>query len=87
MASAVYLRELIIFTAIFHIVCISQYENTKSIEDNLYKKNVDAKSKQNCKLSTRYTLQVNGYGVTAITVITESKMDLKLLLPKQRGEL
>ena len=56
MASAVYLRELIIFTIIFYIVCISQYENTKSIEDNLYKKNVDAKSKQNFKLSTRYTV-------------------------------
>ena len=43
------------FTVIFHIVCISHYKSIKSIDDNLYKKIIDAKSKQNCKLSTRYT--------------------------------
>ena len=57
MASAVYLREIIIFTVTFHIVCISHYESIKSIDDNLYQKIIDAKSKQNCKLSTRYTAE------------------------------
>ena len=55
MACAVYLQELIIFTATFHIVCISHYESIKSIDDNLYKKILQAKSKQHCKLSTCYT--------------------------------
>ena len=55
MACAVYLRELVIFMVIFHIICISHNESTKSIDDNLYKKIIDAESKQNCKLSTRYT--------------------------------
>ena len=57
MACAVYLREIIIFTVIFPIVCISHYKNIKSIDDNLYKKIIDAKLKQNCKLSTRYTAE------------------------------
>ena len=57
MACAVYLREIIIFTVIFHIVCISHYKSTKSVDDNLYQKIIDAKSKQNCKLSTRYTAE------------------------------
>ena len=57
MACAVYLRELIIFTVIFHIVCISHYKSIKSIDDHLYKKIIDAKSKQKCKLSTRYTAE------------------------------
>ena len=55
MACAVYLRELVISMVIFHIVCISHNESTKSIDDNLYKKIIDAESKQNCKFSTRYT--------------------------------
>ena len=55
MACAVYLRELIISTATFHIVCISHYKSIKSIDDNLNKKIIDAKSKQHCKLSTCYT--------------------------------
>ena len=55
MACAVYLREIIVFTVIFHIVCISHYKSIKSIDDNLYKKITDAKSKQ--KLSTRYTAE------------------------------
>ena len=55
MACAVYLREIIVFTVIFHIVCISHHKSIKSIDDNLYKKITDAKSKQ--KLSTRYTAE------------------------------
>ena len=57
MGCAVYLPEIIIFTVIFHIVCISHYKNIKSIDDNLYKKIIDAKSKQYCKLSTHYTAE------------------------------
>ena len=57
MACAVYLREVIIFTTTFHIVCISNYKSLKSIDDHLYKKIIDAKSKQDCKLSTRYTAE------------------------------
>ena len=57
MACAVYLREIIIFTVIFHIFCVSHYKSIKSIDDNLYKKIIDAKSKQNCKLSTRCTAE------------------------------
>ena len=57
MACTVYLRETIIFTVIFYIVCISHYKSTKSVDDNLYQKIIDAKSKQNCKLSTRYTAE------------------------------
>ena len=50
MACVVYLREPIDFTLIFHIVCI---KSIKSIDDNFYKRIIDAKLKQNCKLSTR----------------------------------
>ena len=39
----------------------------------------------NCPPATM--LQINEYGVAATTVIMKSKMDLKLLLPKQREEL
>ena len=60
MAHAVYLRELIIFTVIFYIVCISHYKSIKSIDNNLYKKIIDANSKQNGKLSTRYTAADKG---------------------------
>ena len=55
MACAVYLRKIIAFTVIFHITCISHYKSIKSIDDNLYKEIIDTKSKQNCKLCTRYT--------------------------------
>ena len=55
MACAIYLQEIIFFTVIFHIICISHYESIKSIDGNLYKKVIDAKSKQNCKLSNHYT--------------------------------
>ena len=55
MACAIYLQEIILFTVIFHIICISHYESIKSIDGNLYKKVIDAKSKQNCKLSNHYT--------------------------------
>ena len=54
MACAVYLRELFIFTVIFHFVCISQCKSIKSIDNNLYKKIIDAKSQQSPKLSIRY---------------------------------
>ena len=56
MACAVYLR-VIISKVIFHIVCISHYKSIKSIDDNFYKKITDAKSNQNCKLSTHYTTE------------------------------
>ena len=52
---SVYLLELVIFTVIFHIFCICHYKSVESIDDNLYKKMIDAKSKQNFKLSTRFT--------------------------------
>ena len=39
------------------MVCVSHYKSIKSIDDNLYKKVIDAKLKQNCKLSTRYTAE------------------------------
>ena len=55
MACAVFLRELIIFTVIFHIVCISHYKSIKPIDYN--KKSIDAKSKQNCNLSIRFTAE------------------------------
>ena len=54
-ACAVYLRKIIAFTVIFHITCIGHYESIKSIEDIIYKEIIDTKSKQNCKLRTRYT--------------------------------
>ena len=57
MSCAVHLREIIIFTVVFHIVCISHYKSIKSIDDNLYKKIIDAKSKQNCKLSIRHSAE------------------------------
>ena len=57
MACAVYLREIIVFTVIFDIVCTSHYKSITSIDDNLYKKIIDAESKQNCKLSTLYTAE------------------------------
>ena len=57
MACAVYLREIVIFVVIFHTACVSHYQSIKSIDNNLYKKNIDAKSNQNCKLSTRYTAE------------------------------
>ena len=41
----------------FYTVCVSHYKSIKSIDDNLFKKVIDAKSKQNCKLSTRYTAE------------------------------
>ena len=50
MACVVYLREPIDFTLVFHNVCI---KSIKSIDDNFYKKIIDAKLKRNCKLSTR----------------------------------
>ena len=87
MACAVYLREIIIFTVIFDTVCISHYKSIKSIDNNLYKKIIDAKLKQNCKLSTRYTAEDKRDGVITTTTITESKTDLILLLLKQRREL
>ena len=57
MACAIFLREIIIFTAIFHIVCISHYKSIKQIDDNFYKKIIEAKSKQNCNLPAHYTTE------------------------------
>ena len=51
MACALYLQELVIFTLIFHIVATNHYKSIKSIDNNRYKKVIDAKSKQNYKLS------------------------------------
>ena len=52
-----YIYEKLLFLQLFHVVFISHYKNINSIDDNLYKKIIDAKSKQNCKLSTRYTAE------------------------------
>ena len=50
MTCAVYLRDLIVFTLIFHIVDVNHYKSVKSIDNNLYKKIMDAKSKQSYPL-------------------------------------
>ena len=50
MTCAVYLRDLIVFTLIFHIVAVNHYKSVKSIDNNLYKKIMDAKSKQSYPL-------------------------------------
>ena len=68
------------FTVIFHIACLSHYKSIKSIDDNLYKKIIDTKSKQNCKLHTRNTAKDRGYSISATTIITELKTDLIFLL-------
>ena len=87
---SVYLLELVIFTVIFHIFCICHYKSVESIDDNLYKKN------DRRKIQTKFQIVYPFYCwiETAVALlekqfnsITESKMDLKLLLPKQRGEL
>ena len=49
MTCLVYLQDIIIFTVIFHTVCVSHYISIKSIDDNLYKKIIDAKQKKHCK--------------------------------------
>ena len=51
MVCAIYLREISIFTVIFYIVCLSHYRSIKSIDNNLYKNIIDAKSKQNISFS------------------------------------
>ena len=67
---------------------ISHYKSIESIDNNPYKKFIDAKSKQNCQLSTRLLPKINGFGITTKTIITESKTDLIFdILLKQRGEL
>ena len=56
MTCAIYLRELIIFILLCHIVAINHYKSINSnLNNNLYKKITDAKSKQNYKLSNLYT--------------------------------
>ena len=72
---------------IFHIVCISHYKSITSIDDNLYKKIIDTKANQNCKLSTRYTAEGKWAWRSYNNNFTESKTELILLLLKQRGEL
>ena len=77
MTCAVYLRDLIVFTLIFHIVDVNHYKSVKSIDNNLYKKIMDAKSKQSYPLYIwRYT-----------TLNTKSKTDWILLLLKQWKDL
>lgn len=68
MVCAVYLQELIIFTIILHIVCIRHYRSIKSIDDNVYKKIVDAKYKKNASCLPVILLKINGYGITATTI-------------------
>ena len=62
------------------MACLSLYKIIKSIDDNLYKKIIDTKSKQNCKLRTRYTAKDKGYSISATTIITELKTDLIFLV-------
>ena len=68
MVCAVYLQQLIIFTIILHIVCISHYKSIKSIDDNVYKKTVDAKYKKVASCLPVILLTINGYGITVTTI-------------------
>ena len=68
MVCAVYLQQLIIFTIILHIVCISHYKSIKSIDDNVYKKTVDAKYKKIASCLPVILLTINGYGITVTTI-------------------
>ena len=83
MACAVYLPELILY----HIVCISNYKSIKSIDDNLYMKIIDAKSKQSYKLSARYTSEDKWVWRYCNDNDHRIKDGLILLLLKQREEL
>ena len=56
MACAIYLREISIFTVIFYIVCLSHYRSIKSIDNNLYKNIIDAKSKQKIPFSRKWLI-------------------------------
>ena len=77
MTCAVYLRDLIVFTLIFHIVAVNHYKSVKSIDNNLYKKIMDAKSKQSCPLYIWHYTTLN----------TKSKTGWILLFLKQWKEL
>ena len=68
-------KNFLYFTFIFHIVAIDHYKSIKSIDNNIYNKITDAKSKQNYKLSTVILLKINEYGVTATIMMTQSKKD------------
>ena len=57
------------------------------MDDNRSEKIIDAKSKKIASCLPAILLQIKWYSVTVTTVITESKVDLKLLLPRQTGEL
>ena len=68
----------------FHIVCMSHYKSIKPKDHNLYQKIIDAKSKQNCLLISRYNTEdkrVWRYCNNKYS-FTESKTDLILLLLK-----
>ena len=75
MACAAYLRELIIFTLIFHIVAINHCESIKSIDNNLYNKITDPKSKQN--YITVMLPKINEYSVTVTTMTTKSMASIR----------
>ena len=72
---SVYLRELVIVTLTFHIVAINNYKSIKSIDNNLYKKITNAKSKKLTSCPPVILLKINEYGITATTMITKSKTD------------
>ena len=54
---------------------MDHYKSIKSIDNNIYNKITDAKSKQNYKLYTVILLKINEYGVTATIMMTQSKKD------------
>ena len=68
-------KNLLYFTFIFHIVAINHYKVIKSMDNNIYNKITDAKSKQSYKLSTVILLKINEYGVTVTIMMTKSKKD------------
>ena len=85
MACELCLRELIIFTPMYHIVAINDYKCIKLIGNNRHKKIIDAKYKQNYNLSTSYTSE--GKQVWRYCNNNDYKIRLTLLPLKQRGEL
>ena len=68
-------KNLLYFTLIFHIVAINHYKVIKSMDNNIYNKITDAKSKQSYKLSTVILLKINEYGVTVTIMMTKSTKD------------
>ena len=67
MARAVYLRETIVFTVIFHITCISYNKSIKSTDDNF---------KIKSKLQVIYPfilLKINGYSISATIILQNQR--------------